>query len=220
MTRDHITEITKKDLLIKELGKSWLRRNLGNPKAKQYASQHMCMSSRLLINLRTFDTNKEKCLWHFLVANKFEQIIIASLNLALPYMDDIEEMKSPSNCIKVKYDILHLLDFKWYTVTSSKELDKKEAKECDNIKRCMTIHWAERVTKMARTVLITRTFNKEICIPSANDVMTLTKKVRIEIDQLNLKELSEKTYRRAVQLIQTRLLLYNKRRSGEIDNIR
>lgn len=86
--------------------------------------------------------------------------------------------------------------------------------------RLINIKWTERVTKMARAVLVQRSFNKEVEIPSPDDIKTLTEHICSELSILNLQNYVESTYRRAVVLCQTRLVLYNKRRSGEIDYIR
>lgn len=55
---------------------------------------------------------------------------------------------------------------------------------------------------MARTVLVQRSFNKEVEIPSPEDIKTLTEHICKELKRLNLEKHSDSAYRRAVQLSQ------------------
>lgn len=86
--------------------------------------------------------------------------------------------------------------------------------------RLMNIKWTERETKIARAVLVQRSFNKEMEITSPDDIKTLTEHICSELSILNLQNYVESTYRRAVFLCQARLVFYNKRGSGEIGYIR
>lgn len=205
-------------------GESWMRRNYGNKKAKYYASQHMRHMAKFLIHLRKLDSPENEVqtqsLWDFLVPSKYDLVVAAAVQLAFPYMDDIEDLRSPSNAIKIKYDILKVINEKWARIQIRETPDPDEAHSCDTFMRLMNIKWTERVTKMARTVLVQRSFNKEVEIPSPDDIKTLTEHICKELPILNLQNYVESTYKRAVVLCQARLVLYNKRRSGEIDYIR
>lgn len=160
-----------------------------------------------------------KPLWDFIIPQHFDDVVVAALRCALPYMDDIEELASPTNAIRLKHDINRLVDFKWALIqTTGRGSPSKDANACDVFHRLMKIKWGEHVTKLARTVLLNRSFGKEPQIPSPEDMKRLTCYVVKELLELKLKKNSD-TFKRAVQLSQTRLLIYNKRRSGEIDNI-
>lgn len=224
MTRDEVKIVAQGDELICALGESWMRRNYGNKKAKYYASQHIRLMAKFLIHLRKLDSPENEVqtqsLWDFLVPSKYDLVVAAAVQLAFPYMDDIEDLRSPSNAIKIKYDILKVINEKWARIQIRETPDPDEAHSCDTFMRLMNIKWTERVTKMARTVLVQRSFNKEVEIPSPDDIKTLTEHICKELPILNLQNYVESTYKRAVVLCQARLVLYNKRRSGEIDYIR
>ena len=117
-------------------------------------------------------------------------------------MDDVDDLGSPSNAIKIKYDILKVINEKWARIQIRGNPDPEEAHKCDTFLRLMNIKWSERVTKMARTVLVQRSFNKEVEIPSPEDIKTLTEHICKELKRLNLEEYSDSAYRRAVQLSQ------------------
>jgi len=104
MTPDTISDIEQRDLPIVALGISRLRRNVDNKlKRKYYASQRMRLNARLLIALRKEDARSES-MWEFLVPQKFDSIAKAAITVAMPTMEDEEDLKSPSNAIKLKYD--------------------------------------------------------------------------------------------------------------------
>lgn len=212
LTRDEVKIVAQGDELICALGESWMRRNYGNKKAKYYASQHMRRMAKFLIHLRKLDSPENEVqtqsLWDFLVPSKYDLVVAAAVQLTFPYMDDIENLRSPS--IKV-------INEKWARIQIRETPDPDEAHSCDTFLRLMNIKWTERVTKMARTVLVQRSFIKEVEIPSPDDIKTLTEHICKELPILNLQNYVESTYKRAVVLCQARLVLYNKRRSGEID---
>jgi len=77
-----------------------------------------------------------------------------------------------------------------------------------------------KVAKKATVTLQTRRFNSEKSLPNPDDLVRLQAHVKEGLKELKLAETGcPETYRRAVELCQTRLLLYNKRRSGEIEAI-
>lgn len=232
MTRDDISSVAQNDELIVALGESWLQRSIGNPKAKYYSSGHMRLMARLLLNLREQDVEKQdhttsesngelqrKRLWNFLVPTHFPDVVVAALQCAVPYMDDDQDLAAPTNAIRLKYDIARLLDCKWSKVHTSGQGSIQDTTDCDIFKRLMDIHWSERVTRMARNVLLQRSFSKDVEIPAPEDIKALTCYVVEELKTLDLTKDDALVFRRAITLVQTRLLMYNKRRSGEIDGV-
>ena len=93
MLMDDVSDVAKKDESIIALGESWLRRNIDNrEKRRHYASQHMRLMAKVLIELQRLDgdISSEKSFADFLKPSKFDKIIVAALECCFPYMDDIE----------------------------------------------------------------------------------------------------------------------------------
>lgn len=90
--------------------------------------------------------------------------------------------------------------------------------------KLMEMEWSLHVTRLATITLQTRRFNKEKMLPDPDDLVDLTNSVKKEIKDMDFPEISKSpdvaSSRKAVQLAQTRLLLFNKRRAGEIEGIR
>ena len=72
----------------------------------------MRLMAKFLMNLRELDCPslgnevQAQLLWDFLVPSKYDLVVAAAVQLAYPYMDDVDDLGSPSNAIKIKYDIL------------------------------------------------------------------------------------------------------------------
>jgi hypothetical protein len=223
MKDDDITRTAQKDILILSLGESWLCRSFDNvEKRKYYASGRMRLCARLLNALKAQRQKAEQkenedtfqTMWDFLVPSEFDHFVAASLDVSMPNMDDIEDLRAPSNALKLKYDIRRLLNAKYAYMLRSSDVDSVKLKECKRFQQLMNIEWAERVTKVARTVLQTRKLTEKNEIPAPGDVEMLTKHL---VSELEKTKLSPENYGRLVQLCQTRLLLFNKRRSGELE---
>lgn len=125
-------------------------------------------------------------MWDFLVPSKYDVVLAAAVQLAFPYMDDIEDLRPPSNGIKIK-----VINEKWARIQIREQPDPDEAHSCDTFMRLTNIKWTERVTKMARAVLVQRSFNKEVEIPSPDDIKTITEHICSELSILNLQNYVE-----------------------------
>ena len=132
MTPDEVTETAQQDPLILALGESWLKRNIGNiEKRKYYASGRMRLCARLLIQLRLLhkssvnndsqkateevvsENKKLKTMWEFLRPQHFDDVVLEALTCSFPDADDNDDLLSPSNCIKLKFDVHRLINSKW-----------------------------------------------------------------------------------------------------------
>lgn len=198
------------------LGESWLRRSIDNrEKRRYYSSQHMRLMGKMLLELRSLEGEDEKDFEYYLHPCRFDLLLGAALHCCLPYMDDFEELKAPSNGIKIKYDLIRMITARW-AITVKKDPHSLRAKELTTCLELIKKEWGEMITKLARSVLVRRNLSVKRELPSPNDIKKLTCYV---IEKLKTVELKEENYSRVVQLSQTRLLLYNKRRSGEVDAI-
>jgi len=204
MKDDDCSRTAKNDVLILSLGVSWLRRNQDNyEKRKYYASGRMRHCARLLIALQDRDRQAEKenegthkTMWDFLVPSKFDDFVAASLVVSMP---DMEDLRAPSNALKLKYDIRRLLNAKYaYLLRRASDVDSNEIKGCKRFLKLMEIEWSERVTKVARTVLQTRRLTETKEIPAPDDVEKLTKHL---IHELQTAKMTQENYARIVQLL-------------------
>ena len=241
MTADEISKVAQNDPLIVMLGESWLRRNLSNKlKRKYYSSQRMRVNARLLIELRKKKEKENSAgsqlsdeaqqvedadipvpLCDFLVPARFDNVAKAAIDVSLPYFDDEEQLKAPSNAIKVCYDLIRLVNAKWASIQKNQG-SKEEAVNCEVFLQLIKVEWSEKVTRLARSILAERQLHSRKEIPSPDDVQKIVEFIKKELKLISLrkKTASISEFRKLAILVQTRLLIFNKRRSGEIDAIR
>lgn len=157
--------------------------------------------------------SKQDSLWDFLRPQNFDNLVLAALKCSFPNADDDDDddLLSPSNAIKLKYDLYRLVNSKWALIvkTSGSE-NSKEAKECKTLASLMDIEWKERVTTIARAVLSRRKFDEKKELPSPEDIEKMTMHLSKELMETSL---TSENFTRLVTILQTRLLLYNKKKS-------
>jgi hypothetical protein len=219
MTLDNVSEIAQMDKLIISLGNMWLLKNAGNLlKRKYYTSSHMRGAARLLMNVRQLAGMPAASYTELLVPSHFDNFVKGALITASPEIDDDEDLKFPSTALKIGYDLKRLVGAKWGIAL--RERDSGAEEDCKKFLKLMKFEWSVRVSKQALITLQTRKFNAEKSLPEPDDLVKLNKHIKDELENLNLKDQSYQTWRRAEVLAQARLLVFNKRRSGEVDVIR
>lgn len=103
-----------------------------------------------------------------------------------------------------------------------KEGNDKAKTEAGEFLQLLKMEWSVKVTKLARVTLYVRHFNKKKELPDPSDIEKLAAYLVREIKKLDMtiSNSSEILFREAVVLAKTRLLLYNRRRPGELECLR
>lgn len=131
MTIDENTKIAQRGPIILGLGESWLRRSYSKKlKRANTTSSRMSLASRYLQILRGYeddDTEKERCytMYNYLKPSQVDNLVKAALDLCFLQMDDVEDLKSPSNAIKMKYDLQRMTNIKWAYILKNRVLEQK-----------------------------------------------------------------------------------------------
>ena len=114
MKMDEFGEKATGDSLILSLGENWLRRNIDNDtKRMYYALQHMRGAAKLLSEVNKINGREDTSMTKVLRPRYFDDVIQAALNYALQIIDDDEEeLKAPSNSIRIKYDLISMSSLK------------------------------------------------------------------------------------------------------------
>ena len=141
----------------------------------------------------------------------------AALKTTSPQIDDVEDLESPSTAVKLGYDIKRLTNAK--LGIAIKEDNDEERKKCLDFLKLIEMEWSLKVTRLASTTLQARRLNKDRQLPDSDDLVQITKTVKLDSKKLEekMRKPDAACFRRGVMLAQTRLLLYNKRKAGEIE---
>ena len=213
--KDDIGLTAMKDNLIIALGESHFFSNFGNRlKRKNYASFRMRLGTRLLKLLRTDIGNNEASMSDCLVVENFDRFVKCALIACEKNNED--KLKHPSVALKLGDDLNKMVAAKIaFAAKSRNEMDRKEGKRFASV---LVREWHLKVKKKATILLQERQFNKNAALPDPEDVAKLA--------QFLIRSLKSQTYdrdietfRKVVMLTEARLLLYNRRRPGELSNL-
>ncbi|XP_064631652.1 uncharacterized protein LOC135489946 [Lineus longissimus] len=220
MQDDEIKKAAIQDQLIVELGNSWGRKARSNKaKSKNYVSQKMRECGRLLIQLRELEPDKKDAsMWQFLAPNMFDLCVRAAIETAGEIAKD-KELKNPSVAIKNGHNLERLAAIK--RALSIRENDDVGIKEAERFLTLKDTEWIEKITSLARSNLATRKFNKPANLPKSEDITKVTEYLKNQLavcstdgDKSNMQD-----YRELQTLVLARLMTFNRRRPGEIEQM-
>lgn len=105
---------------------------------------------------------------------------------------------------------------------SIKTKNKEMKKEGEAFMYLMSKEWGYKVNKVARSTLSERMFNQKKELPYPEDIMKFSSYLveNLEFVDLSYTAVSGMMFRRIVMLVEARLLLYNRRRPGELEALR
>lgn len=225
MKRDDVGTLARKDDLIVMLGNMWMDKNIGNRlKRGKYTSAVMRLNARFLLNLRKLaplqgNPDSSSTMSTYLAPENFNSIVKAALLTASSTMDDDEDLGTPSNALKLGFDLKRLISIKLGLAVMRKNVE--ERKDAEELLCLMNVFWGTRVTKLARVLLDERHFNRRIQLPEPQDIKKLNEHLGDRLNELDLtKNNSYSNYIAVAEVILAKLLVYNRRRTGEMEAIR
>ena len=226
MKRDSITTIAKNDCLIVALGDATLAKNVRNKlRRKHYASDQMRQAARLLDSARRID-GSDGDISTFLKPSKFDIVCSAARTMATGSEDaddEGDEMTHPSSSTRIGFVLKKLISFK--QSRALKDGDAAHVKEASDFLKVFNIEWQTRVAAEAACVLENRNLNKIEELPDIKDIMTLGDYLKREIRQQLITcqqtecVISHQEFRRLQELVLVRLLTFNRRRPGELEQL-
>ena len=219
MQNDEIGTVARSDMLIIMLGNQWYEKNIGNElKRARYTAEIMRLVARLCISLRNLAGNQTLTLWECLKPEHFNSLVKATLMVAAGDMDDEDQLRHPSNARKLGFDIKRLLNLK--IGLSIEKRDQRGKSDAEDVVQLMNVFWGTKVAKLANVILEERRFNKVKSLPLAEDIEALNVHLNKRLTQSNLEDTSAENYQRVSELALVKLMVYNRRRTGEMEGCR
>ncbi|KAK6191260.1 hypothetical protein SNE40_002994 [Patella caerulea] len=218
MNMDMIGTVAREDPLIVELGNQWIQKNVGNRlKRGAYTGQIMRLCARLLINLREITPiTEEPIFWNYLKASFFDDIVEATLKTANAISED--NLEKPSNACKLGFDIKKLINGKiGISIMTNDEPSRKEA---EDLLKTMEIFGGTRVAKLSNVILEQRKYEKHKQLPNPDDIEELNKSLECSLKGLDLTTTTLENFTNVVEMVEAKLVIYNRRRVGELEAIR
>ncbi|OWF39284.1 hypothetical protein KP79_PYT22704 [Mizuhopecten yessoensis] len=195
-----------------------MERNIGNKiMRKYYTSSIMRLAAKLKINLQCM-SEKDDDLDEFLKRKHFDMVAKAALRCSKQNAIDEEDLQTPSNVIKLGFDIKIMASAKLGSALIQGDETKKQ--EAENFLCLMKLNWGLKVTKLARVLLTERSFNRRKPLPLPGDVKKLATFMKTELENLDLDNWLYDNFKKAAVLALARITLYNRRRCHEVQALR
>lgn len=213
MKQDDLSKTAKQDSLIIALANNWMIRNVGNKVMRRYYTSCIIrLLAQLLIILKKMVTPADgEDLDSYLAPEYFEHVAKAALMCANQNEEDEEVIGSPSNAIKLQYDLKRLTSIKLANAIINK--DPKKKKEAEEFQQLMTISWS---TKLVRVALQKKSYNNKKPLPLPEDIKQLASHINSEIREFDTGDTFYENYWLGVILVESKLISFNRRRCGEV----
>ena len=212
MRKDEITRVAQGDQLICALGDVWLSKSMDNRLIRYRTSSfRMRLAARLLLETRNLLYIPDLDMFELIMPKNFDAI--AKATLLLCKSNDCDELKHPSVALKVGYDMSRLAGLK--LAQSFKIYDDIGKIDAQEFLQVMKLQWATNVSKLAHTVVNERHFKERRQLPNPKDTQTLAEKLTSSSNDIDLSDKGQ--YTAVAKLVLPRLMLYNRRRCGEIE---
>lgn len=219
MRRDEVYEAMADDGLILSFGRA-LFDKLGSRRAHDIG-QRMRQLGRLKITLNSI-TNQQEELSHFISPAGFDQIIESVKVLAgfRRSEERIQIFDVPSLALRLGHNLIKCAEIKRGFAIRNREEDMR--RNSDDYILLHSSEWNEKISSVALASMKTNKFNKPEVLPLTEDIMLLRdfldKNIPLLMTTLT-KNKSAEVWKRLAGMCMARILLFNKRRSGEVSEL-
>lgn len=181
--------------------------------------------ARLLIHLRRLKPSLST-LSEFLCPGHFDCVVAAVRAIAGDGSEDLEDvdgLRHPSVALKLGHNLQKLCTIKM--VIAIKEGDETAESEAKNFITLLNADWSGNVSAPALSTMHQRRFSKVQELPKSDDVEKFSSFLDAELNKV-IRELkcdplqSRQLYKRCQHLTLAKLTVFNKRRPGEVEQLR
>lgn len=220
MRVDDVSLALKLDPLIIKYGNVLCRKHYNNDDQTYHISNKLRELGRLLIKLRSSNEEKVKCFQDVINPELFPNVVIAVTELC-GWDEMTKTVETPSLGIKlgqlltkvaflVKGDsIIHGID--------------KQRKKADDFLSLIEMKWNDEISKISRTELETRKWNKPKLIPLTEDLQKLrghlTQVIKSSMEVLVKDNSVLSAWRDLCSAVLACIILLNRRRAGEASKL-
>lgn len=129
-----------------------------------------------------------------------------------------DDIKTPSQALKIGHSLkkcCHIL-----IGDALRKNDHARKEEVRSFLELIENEWSEKVSKHALETMENRKFNKPFSIPLTEDVVALATTIKDGISELLAKKIiNEELHKRLMELTLARIIIFNKKRSGEASRL-
>lgn len=218
MRDDEITKECREDKLILKFGSMMFEKY--NVTQAELIRQSMRQLGRLISQIKKNHQNIDN-LTQCLKPSNFEYIIEATKNICstTSSLTNRPQFKTPSLALKIGHSLRKCANFERGDALRCGDIRKN--RELENFLSLMDIEWNIRISSNALNTLHIRKLNCTQLLPITNDLIKLNKYIEDEMkrnmNQLqNSNEVTPNHWATLASLTLSRIVIFNKRRSGEM----
>lgn len=214
---DNIGSICQSDILIMKFGAMQFEKY--GKTQNELIRQTMRQLARLTIALQEISKNPSQSLRDFLVPENFDLVVQATKSISMSLKSDETcrpQYHTPSLALKLGYALKKCISIERGTALRSGNL--KRNRSLLSFLHLMNMEWDIRISSNALSTLYRRKINATELLPITSDLVKLSKYIDDSILTTKLKlenERSNATWTKLAILVLARIILFNKRRSGE-----
>lgn len=221
---DEVGTVCQNDILILKFGAMQFEKYADTQ--AEFIRQTMRQLARLTLALNAITKNFSKSLADYLTPEKFDVVIQATKEISMvPVKADMitrPEFHTPSLALKIGYSLKKCISIQRGNALRAGNL--KGNKILLAFKELMDMEWNIRISSNALSTLYKRKFNSTQLLPITSDLVILSKYLDENISRTKLDVESpvrdNQKWTRLATLCLARIILFNKRRSGEASKMK
>ena len=214
MGKDAVSDCAKGDFMIRNLGEVWLAKSVDHKlRRARIASFQMRLASRLVLECRKRLKNDCLSMFDLLRIKNFDLVADATLHLCGKNED--VDLRSPSVATKVGFDLVRLAGLKG--TYCLRQGDADERKEAKGFLTLMKVEWSTKVTRLVNSLIRQRHFENKRKLPHPKDIETVASNLSEKLEKYDYKDKSQ--FVLVAKTVLMRLMVYNRRRSGEMEEL-
>lgn len=222
LTNDAISDVAKRDKLILLLGQDMFQKNVRNKLRRgEYTRAKMRLVAKALIkaqekvNSELEEEQKEEMSWYKLMKCSYFKLVVESVKAVSGGTE--ESFQTPSNALKLGYAIKELADLK--CTEAQMDGDVEGVDEATDFRKLVSRRWCPDISALACATISEGRFNKIQVLPEPEDLQKLSQYLLSETKKLSNNEWEKDDFKRGVTVVEAYLLLFNKRRPGELESV-
>ena len=216
MKQDDDGLVAAKDALILQYGRSLCNKFGGDREQFNYIRSKMRQIARLLRHLRKIGSQPSVAMTDFIHPTKFKLMIQAAKECA-GFNENAYE--KPSSAIKSGGILKRLAEMK--QTGALQRGDTAEADSCTQFIKLCKLNWANEVSSVASRNLSDRKRLGVLVIPLTEDIMKLNEFLTALADtNIHMVAESSEAFMSLTQVTLAKVLLFNRKRQGEVSRIK
>ena len=220
MHQDDLSEAVKKDPLLQQFGETLLKKY--GPRKKNDIGQRLRQLARLLLKCREEMSSNSLDYMDLLCGKHFDACLSGTFALCKLNItgDGRREFEIPSLALRLGHLLKRMATIKQGYCLRQDNMEG--LKQAESFGQLLQTEWTDAVATNAHNTLKRRKDNTVQILPLTDDLRALRsyqiKEMKLCIDQLQ-EETSYSIWRKLAQLTMTRMIIFNKRRGGEVSKL-